>query len=111
MSIIEMMRDLDKIFTIQVSKNTCYRAKVYVLHLIIGYLSDHYKLFPSYMDVLKGSIRMVCLSCQLKEVLVYVMLLSKGFMLNLEVLELDFYKGCIRVISLNGCFLKTKADG
>ena len=108
---VDIMREIHELYGLNVSRQTCNRAKAEARRMIEGSLNEHYHWLPAYVAELmarnRGSTFIMVNDRDNPDSL----LRFKRLYVCFEPLVEGFKAGCRRVVGLDGCFLKTTTKG
>ncbi|CAI9295973.1 unnamed protein product [Lactuca saligna] len=110
MTLTEMKEDVLRMFSVDVSKRQCYRARTKAREMIEGKLEEHYaKVWDYAAEILRsnpGSTCKVGVDSNASGMNYF-----KRFYVCLKAFKDGWNRGCRRVIGLDGCFLKGQIKG
>ena len=108
---VDMMREIYEVHGVNVSRQTCNRAKAEARKMIEGSLNDHYHWLPAYVAELKArNTRSTFVMVNERDNLDSSLRFKRLYVCFKPVAD-GFKAGCRKVIGLDGCFLKTIAKG
>ncbi|XP_078442494.1 uncharacterized protein LOC144712171 [Wolffia australiana] len=111
MKVTDMMREINDLFGITVSKQTCYRARAEARTKLLGTLDDHYHMLPAYVAELKRVNRRGTFELVLDRATPDSLVRFKRLYICFDSIARGFLEGYRRVIGMDGCFLKTELKG
>ncbi|XP_078439280.1 uncharacterized protein LOC144709577 [Wolffia australiana] len=111
LKVADMMWEINALFGITVSKQTCYRARSEARMKLLGTLDDHYHMLPAYIAELKKVNRNGTFELVLDRATPDSLVRFKRLYLCFDSIARGFLEGCRRVIGLDGWFLKTELKG
>ncbi|CAI9274845.1 unnamed protein product [Lactuca saligna] len=110
MTLTEMKEDVLRMFSVNVSKGQCHRARTKAREMIEGKLEEHYaKVWDYAAEILRsnpGSTCKVGVDSNASGMNYF-----KRFYVCLKAFKDGWNRGCRRVIRLDGCFLKGQIKG
>ncbi|CAI9277062.1 unnamed protein product [Lactuca saligna] len=110
MTLTEMKEDVLRMFSVNVSKGQCHRARTKAREMIEGKLEEHYaKVWDYAAEILRsnpGSTCKVGVDSNASGMNYF-----KRFYVCLKAFKDGWNRGCRRVIGLDGCFLKGQIKG
>nr|KAJ0218978.1 hypothetical protein LSAT_V11C300142140 [Lactuca sativa] len=110
MTLTEMKEDVLRMFSVNVSKGQCHRARTKAREMIEGKLEEHYaKVWDYAAEILRsnpGSTCKVGVDSNASGMNYF-----KRFYVCLKAFKDGWNRGCRRVLGLDGCFLKGQIKG
>nr|KAJ0191578.1 hypothetical protein LSAT_V11C800439610 [Lactuca sativa] len=110
MTLTEMMKDVLRMISVDVSKGQCHRARINAREMIEGKLEEHYaKVWDYTAEILRSNPRGTCKVGVDSNA--SGMNYFKRFYVCLKDFKDGWNKGCRHVIGLDGCFLTGQIKG